>query len=149
MEEQTNSSVTIVEGDEEKRKAGRPVGTYKKPVDRGSFLKQNGHEFDKVIKKSAKHIEDVMEALAKIATDENASNSERTNAGKIFMENMSRMVEQRNKDDVTRKIAEIRVRGNIGAGSTAEEDDSEGAIIDFDTINPEFANNEQQEIPNS
>lgn len=142
MEEQTNSNVAVVDEQEGKGKAGRPFGSFKKATDKSSFLKPSGHEFDKVIKKSAKHIEDVMEALANIATSKDATNNERTAAAKEFMTNMNRMVEQRNKDDIQRKIAEIRVRGSVGGGSTADDEEDDMAVIDFDTIPDEFKDSE-------
>jgi hypothetical protein len=42
-----------------------------------------------------------------------------------------------NEDELKRLLLEVRFRGMVGAGSTAEDDDDAPAL-DFDNISPEF-----------
>jgi hypothetical protein len=132
------NSVVVVE--EERKGPGRPKGSVK-VRDTGSFLRQGKHEFDDIIKKTKKEVEDVMSRLADIVQSENATNSEKIKAGDIYLANYTKMVEQRNKDEITRRIAEIRVNNGAGSGSTADdEEDDNSPLLEFDDIPAEFQN---------
>jgi hypothetical protein len=43
-----------------------------------------------------------------------------------------------NEDELKRLLLEVKLRGMVGAGSTAQEDDDETPALDFDNISPEF-----------
>ncbi len=137
MEQENTQIIEVVE---EKRGPGRPKGSYKKVVDRSSFLRAGGHEFDKIIKKTERDIADVMNTLAEIVQHKDSTNSEKIKAGEILLNNYTKMVEQRNKDEITRKIAEIRVNNGAGSGSTEddEEADDDTPLIDFNNVAAEF-----------
>jgi hypothetical protein len=45
-----------------------------------------------------------------------------------------------NEDELKRLLLEVKLRGMVGAGSTAQEDDDAPAL-DFDNISPEFRDN--------
>lgn len=142
MEETDNA---IVEQEDGKRKAGRPVGSYKvKTKDNGSFLRQGKHELDNIIKKSAKEIEKMIDVLAEIATNATNDVKERRAAAKDVLDFHVKSVEQRNKDEITRKIAEVRVRGVHGSGSTEDDDDTPD--VNFGDILPEFRGNDVSDV---
>lgn len=143
-----NVPVQIVEEEEGKRKAGRPVGSYKvKTKDNGSFLRSGKHELDDAIKKSSKELAKMIDVLVEIATNDKNDVKERRAAAKDVLDFNVKSVEQRNKDEITRKIAEVRVRGINGGGST--EDEEEMAALDFDTIPVEFRNSSGVDEDNS
>lgn len=138
------NSVAIVEEDDGKRKAGRPVGSFKvKTKDNGSFLRSGKHELDDIIKKTGKELTKMIDVLVGIAEDKTADTKERRSAAEAVVGYHSKAVEQRNKDEITRKIAEVRVRGISGGGSTEEDDDT--PVLDFDNIAEEFRDNSEQD----
>lgn len=145
--ENNASDGVIVEQVEEKRKGGRPVGSFKvKTTDNGSFLRSGGHELDKAIKKSAKCVEEMLDVLADVATNKNNDPKERRAAAKDYLDFHAKIIEQRNKDEITRKIAEVRVRGVLGGGST---DDDDTPQLDFENIHPDFRDNQTVEMPDT
>lgn len=132
------TEVEVIESDEDKRGPGRPKGSVK-VVDNASFLR-SGHEFDSIIKKGKNDMVAIMAKLAEIVESEKSTNSERIKAADIYTSTYNSMVAQRNKDEITRKIAEVRVR-NVTGGGTTEDDGM--AELDFD-IPDEFAEESEQ-----
>lgn len=123
-----------------KNKGGRPFGTVK-VKDRSSFLKQGKHELDDSIRKLKREAEEAVQILMGIAKDKTADVKERRQAASSVLDHLNKMVDQRNKDELTRKIAEYRIRGasgNFSAVPAEAEDEDDTPILEFDKIPKEF-----------
>lgn len=118
-----------------KRGRGRPVGTVKVARDKSSFLKVGGHELDKAIKQAGKAVEEMVSVLVEIATNTEVDPKERRMAAQNLLDVHVRMIDIRSKDEITRKIAEVKIRG-VNGGGDADDDDT--PTLDFDNISEEF-----------
>jgi predicted ArsR family transcriptional regulator len=125
----------IVEQDsvEDKRGRGRPVGTFK-VKDKSSFLKVGGHELDKAIKQAGKATEEMIAVLMELALNKDVEPKERRMAAQGLLDMHVKMVDIRSKDEITRKIAEVKVRGVSNGGET----DEDLVELDFDNIDKSY-----------
>lgn len=140
MEEQDNTrdatEVAIVEENQVVRR-----GPYKKSKPKTTFLKTKGHELDKAIKQTARYLPRALETLIHICTNDKADDKERRMAAEAIVTAHYKMIDQKDKDQISRLEKEIDKLGLLGGGSTAEdeeEDDDDTPVLDFDNIHPDF-----------
>jgi len=86
----------------------------------------------------------IVDTLVKVMEDKNADPKTKESAASNVLRHLSTMAEQKNKDEIARKVAEIRIRGSKGMGTTVDEDT--GPLLDFDNIDERFANQEPLEV---
>jgi hypothetical protein len=105
------------------------VTTKEEPV----FRKK--HELDKFVKDLKKISKKAIEVLEKgLSSDDERI---RMLAAEKLLKFYTDSAKDVNEDELKRLLLEVRFRGMVGAGSTAQEDEDTPSL-DFDNISPEF-----------
>lgn len=100
-----------------------------------TFLKKK-HELDRVIKGLESGAEDAVKLLVDIVKDETLDVKFRATYAEKLLTHLASMVDQKNKDQINRMIAEIKVKpgGATKQLELDEEDDNSPPILDFSTV---------------
>lgn len=104
------------------------MGVPLKVVETG-FLKRQNHELSKPIRLIAKELEDIINRLLKLTESQDEKVAQK--ACESLLDYYAKMVEQKDRDEIQRRLAHIRYGG--GKTLTTEEEDDTPAI-DFDNI---------------
>jgi hypothetical protein len=141
MEEEKDTSTEIVVVEESTNVVKR--GPYKKTRKANTFLKPKGHDLDKAIKQSGRYLQTALETLVHISVDKNAADKDRRMAAEAILTLHTKMVDQRDKDEIIRLEKEVVLLKLVGAGTTTPEDDEEEdeddtPAVDFLNVHEDF-----------
>lgn len=105
------------------------MGQNLKVVEVG-FLKRQNHELNKPIRLIAKELEDIISRLLKLTQSEDEKIAQK--ACESLLDHYAKMVEQKDRDEIQRRLAHIRY--GDGSKTLTMEDDDSAPAIDFDNI---------------